>query len=111
MQVEAAFGSRNIPLYAGGSPLKSLESGGMEMKDVFLIEAPLPCCHPARRGVIGVETVPAQHFVAKQGGCAMKVVLAGGTGQVGTILARHFHQNGHRVVVLRGSSSWIAATC
>ena len=36
----------------------------------------------------------------------MKVVLAGGTGQVGTILARHFHQNGHRVVVLsRGSQT------
>ncbi len=30
----------------------------------------------------------------------MKIVLAGGTGQVGTILARHFHRNGHGVVVL-----------
>ncbi len=30
----------------------------------------------------------------------MKIVIAGGTGQVGTILARHFHQNGHNVVVL-----------
>lgn len=48
----------------------------------------------------------------------MKILLAGGTGQVGTILARHFHQNGHRVVVLsRGSQktpwtvvSWDGAT-
>jgi uncharacterized protein (TIGR01777 family) len=30
----------------------------------------------------------------------MKIVIAGGSGQVGTILARHFHGNGHRVVVL-----------
>lgn len=30
----------------------------------------------------------------------MKIVLAGGSGQVGTILARHFLQNGHEVVVL-----------
>ena len=30
----------------------------------------------------------------------MKVVLAGGTGQVGTILARAFHADGHDVVVL-----------
>lgn len=30
----------------------------------------------------------------------MKVVVPGGTGQVGTILARAFHQAGHRVVVL-----------
>ncbi|QEE27944.1 TIGR01777 family protein [Terriglobus albidus] len=30
----------------------------------------------------------------------MKIIIAGGSGQVGTILARHFHQNGHSVVVL-----------
>jgi uncharacterized protein (TIGR01777 family) len=30
----------------------------------------------------------------------MKIVIAGGTGQVGTILARHFHHHGHAVVVL-----------
>src|SRR5260370_7189796 len=30
----------------------------------------------------------------------MKIIIAGGTGQVGTILAPHFHQNGHSVVVL-----------
>jgi uncharacterized protein (TIGR01777 family) len=39
----------------------------------------------------------------------MKVVIPGGTGQVGTILARHFHREGHEVVVLsRGSkkASW-----
>jgi uncharacterized protein len=35
--------------------------------------------------------------------CAMKIVIAGGTGQVGNILARHFHQNGHAVVVLSRS--------
>lgn len=34
----------------------------------------------------------------------MKVVIPGGTGQVGTVLARHFHGEGHEVVVLsRGS--------
>jgi len=33
----------------------------------------------------------------------LKIVIAGGTGQVGTILARNFHQNGHRVVVLSRS--------
>jgi uncharacterized protein (TIGR01777 family) len=33
----------------------------------------------------------------------MKIMIAGGTGQVGTMLARHFHQNGHSVVVLSRS--------
>jgi uncharacterized protein len=30
----------------------------------------------------------------------MKIVIPGGTGQVGQILARHFHQQGHQVTVL-----------
>jgi NAD dependent epimerase/dehydratase family enzyme len=30
----------------------------------------------------------------------MKIVIAGGTGQVGHILAIHFHQEGHSVTVL-----------
>ncbi len=30
----------------------------------------------------------------------MKIVIPGGTGQVGQILARHFHENGHDVTVL-----------
>ena len=30
----------------------------------------------------------------------MKIVIPGGTGQVGQILARHFHQQGHHVTVL-----------
>jgi uncharacterized protein (TIGR01777 family) len=30
----------------------------------------------------------------------MKIIIAGGSGQVGTIIARHFHQEGHRVLVL-----------
>ena len=30
----------------------------------------------------------------------MKIVIAGGSGQVGTILARHFHRMGHSVTVL-----------
>jgi len=30
----------------------------------------------------------------------MKIVIAGGSGQVGTILARHFHGEGHAVIVL-----------
>ncbi len=30
----------------------------------------------------------------------MKIIIAGGTGQVGTMLARHFDHNGHSVVVL-----------
>jgi uncharacterized protein (TIGR01777 family) len=30
----------------------------------------------------------------------MKIVIAGGSGQVGTILAREFHKSGHEVVVL-----------
>jgi uncharacterized protein (TIGR01777 family) len=33
----------------------------------------------------------------------MKIVLAGGSGQVGAILARAFHQDGHRVIVLSRS--------
>ncbi|ADW67941.1 TIGR01777 family oxidoreductase [Granulicella tundricola] len=30
----------------------------------------------------------------------MKIVIAGGAGQIGTVLARHFHQAGHTVIVL-----------
>ncbi|MCI0701002.1 MAG: TIGR01777 family oxidoreductase [Planctomycetia bacterium] len=30
----------------------------------------------------------------------MKIIIPGGSGQVGTILARHFHASGHEVVVL-----------
>lgn len=30
----------------------------------------------------------------------MRVVIPGGSGQVGTVLARHFHKNGDEVVVL-----------
>jgi hypothetical protein len=30
----------------------------------------------------------------------MKIVIPGGSGQIGTILARHFHQQGHIVTVL-----------
>jgi uncharacterized protein len=40
---------------------------------------------------------------------AMKIVLAGGSGQVGTMLAGHFHGHGHQVVVLSrstGSAPW-----
>ncbi|HVG29258.1 MAG TPA: TIGR01777 family oxidoreductase [Pyrinomonadaceae bacterium] len=39
----------------------------------------------------------------------MKIVIPGGTGQVGTILARSFHREGHEVVVLsrnRASAPW-----
>ena len=30
----------------------------------------------------------------------MKIVIPGGSGQVGTVLARHFHEEGHEVVVV-----------
>ncbi len=33
----------------------------------------------------------------------MRIVLTGGTGQVGTILARHFHRTGHAVTVVSRS--------
>ena len=33
----------------------------------------------------------------------MKIVIPGGSGQVGTILARAFHSEGHEVVVLSRS--------
>lgn len=35
----------------------------------------------------------------------MKIVIAGGTGQVGTVLARAFHADGHEVVILSRKSS------
>ncbi|MGA9689069.1 MAG: NAD-dependent epimerase/dehydratase family protein, partial [Candidatus Sulfotelmatobacter sp.] len=33
----------------------------------------------------------------------MKIVLAGGSGQIGTLLARHFREQEHRVVVIARS--------
>jgi uncharacterized protein len=47
--------------------------------------------------------VPPESFAAREGGCAVRIVIAGGTGQVGSMLARHFHRNGHAVVVLSRS--------
>jgi uncharacterized protein len=47
-----------------------------------------------------MEEVPAKSLAAGKGSDAMKIIIAGGTGQVGTILARSFHQNRHNVVVL-----------
>ena len=35
----------------------------------------------------------------------MKIVIPGGTGQVGTILARDFHANNHEVVILSRNAS------
>ena len=35
----------------------------------------------------------------------MKIVIPGGSGQVGTVLARHFHRSGHEVVVLSRNPS------
>lgn len=43
----------------------------------------------------------------------MKIVIPGGSGQVGTILARHFHAEGHEVVVLsrsQKSAAWRVVT-
>jgi uncharacterized protein len=39
----------------------------------------------------------------------MRVVIPGGSGQVGSVLARHFHQEGHEVTVLSrkpGAAAW-----
>ncbi|HSQ57277.1 MAG TPA: TIGR01777 family oxidoreductase [Gemmata sp.] len=46
------------------------------------------------RPLIAVKSPEADVF-----GCAMKIIIPGGSGQVGTILARHFHANGHEVVI------------
>jgi uncharacterized protein len=35
---------------------------------------------------------------------ALRIVLSGGNGQIGTLLARHFHGGGHQVVVIARSS-------
>ena len=35
----------------------------------------------------------------------MKIIIPGGTGQVGTILARSFHKNGHEVIILSRQAS------
>ena len=37
---------------------------------------------------------------SEPGGWSMKVVMPGGSGQVGTVLARAFHRDGHDVLVL-----------
>lgn len=42
----------------------------------------------------------------------MRIVIPGGSGQIGGILARHFHANGHRVTVLSrtpGTAPWRTA--
>ena len=34
----------------------------------------------------------------------LRIIIPGGSGQVGTVLSRHFHERGHEVVVLCRSS-------
>ncbi len=51
-----------------------------------------------------MEEVSAKLFPAAGGHRAVKIVIAGGAGQVGSILTRHFHRNGHAVVILSRSS-------
>ena len=46
-----------------------------------------------RNGGIGVS-------IGSNGNTSMKIVIPGGSGQVGTVLARAFQQEGHDVVVL-----------
>lgn len=41
----------------------------------------------------------------------MKIVIPGGSGQVGTVLARHFHKEGHEVVILSRSAKSKTARC
>src|SRR5436309_1275651 len=45
-------------------------------------------------GTLNIERV--QNFTMNK----LRIVIAGGTGQVGSVLARHFHANGHSVVVI-----------
>jgi hypothetical protein len=105
---------------------RALPSGATEMKDIFSIAAPLPLLGPLaetlflrrymlapvreRNAVIKqvaessrVAARPAFPCSIARGRAAMKIVIPGGTGQVGHILARHFHQKGHAVTVLSRS--------
>jgi uncharacterized protein len=50
-----------------------------------------------------VGAISPRRFAAKGERLAMKIIIAGGSGQVGTILARHFHRAGKSVVVLSRS--------
>ena len=36
----------------------------------------------------------------------LRIVIAGGTGHVGSMLARYFYSQGHSVVVLARTTSW-----
>jgi uncharacterized protein (TIGR01777 family) len=54
--------------------------------------------HPSARRRCGVDRGPCEDAGVEA--CEMKVVIPGGSGQVGTLLAREFHARGHEVVVL-----------
>ena len=51
------------------------------------------------RGGIRIK-IPLKRESRDKIGGAMKIIIPGGTGQVGTIIARDLHANGHEVVVL-----------
>src|SRR5688572_27217027 len=53
-------------------------------------------CRRRRRGR-GSST---ERVSRQESGATVKIVLAGGSGQIGAILARAFHRDGHEVVVL-----------
>src|ERR1700760_2697033 len=49
------------------------------------------------------QTIGNATYHDSEGTGPMKIVIPGGSGQVGTILARHFHQQGHTVTMLSRS--------
>ena len=125
---------------------RARSDGETEMRDVFVFEAPLALLGTNRgdhfpRPLHGGSLARAEcgsQASGRIGGVAaiscawaMKIVIPGGSGQVGRILARHFHAKGHAITVFSrsprpapwrvvvwdgrtpgtGSSIWNRATC
>ncbi len=65
------------------------------------------CSAHADQPTLTRKQTPAPAFKARRSGqteiAIMRVAIPGGTGQVGTLLARAFHRDGHEVVVLSRS--------
>ena len=63
-------------------------------------------CFPSRAlgsNILAMTQIQRLPLAAKAAGQSMRIIIPGGTGQVGTILARAFHDRGDDVVVLSRS--------
>ena len=101
----------------GRARTRRLVEGSVELVAKLVTLASLPLMRPLRRTTLRL-VADLREEALRAGGSGMKVVIPGGTGQVGKVLSRAFQAAGHEVVVLtrkpgseaRGTVRWDGET-